>query len=145
MRRHRLTLLVFSLFCACASDPLPGRWTASTTTGAITLSTTLTLHADGTLAVTDTGRGSCTGTRTYTGLTWSSSATIVAFAGTPACTGSIVCTSGTTTAMLNCPAAPSFSMAGACAYTLGSDNNTLTLRDCSGNAGTATTYTREAN
>ena len=145
--RVRFTVFVtlVASLVSCAGDPLPGTWTASTTTGTITLATTLVLNADGTVRVTDAGRGTCTGSRTYTGLTWSSSPTVLAFAGVAACTGAVTCVVGTMNSVVGCPASPSAAMTSACGYALSADGNTLTLSNCSGSAGTSTAYVRAAN
>ena len=134
--------------CGCASNPLVGRWTASTPSGTFMLATTLALADDDTMTVTDTGTGACTGSRTYTGLHWSSSqeasAMTLTFSGVATCAGMIACSSAGTTVNIGCPADTS-QMTGACGYAFSSDTNSLTLSNCSGSAGSSTVYTRAPN
>lgn len=146
MNARWLLSLALPALCGCATDPLVGRWTASTTRNGITLSTSLTLGADNSVSVTDTGMGACTGTRRYTGLTWgvsrTSAAATLTFAGVSDCSGSITCTQGGSTVTLGCPTPPAPRMTSACGFAVSADGNTLTLSDCSGQGGSAATYTR---
>ena len=133
------------LLCGCAANPLVGRWTAATPSGAYTLATTLAFADDNTMTVTDAGTGTCSGSRMYSGLRWSSSqasaAMTVTFSGGATCSGMIVCTSMGSTVNIGCPTDTS-QMTGACGYSLSQDMNALTLSNCSGSTGSSTTYTR---
>jgi hypothetical protein len=109
------------------SNPLVGSWTEAASVGGQTTQTTYEVNGDGTLDVTSTGSGACTGTVTTTGLQWASTSTSITFSGTGTCSGNVTCGAVT----INC-AGNQTSYAGSCTYTLSNNNDTLALTNCSG-------------
>jgi hypothetical protein len=124
----------------CAGNPLVGEWQYSQSVGTASFSATYNLAGDGTGTLTAAGSGACTGTQTYQGFTWSSSATTITFTGTPSCTGSISCGG----VMVTSCSGASMVQTGACNYQLSNSNNSLTISNCSGGSmmNGATTLTR---
>ena len=123
----------------CAGNPLTGDWQVTITAGA-GLTETLTLHlgGDGAASYTQAGSGSCMGTVTNSGFTWTSTATTLTVSGTATCTGMVTCTVlGTDHTAADCSASSSSPSAGACTYALSADNNTLTISNCSNSMMTA--------
>jgi hypothetical protein len=131
-------LLVLAL-AGCNDGPaaagLVGKWTTAVSSGGVTFNETFDLQAGGTATLTLTGTGSCHGTETYTGGSWSSAATTLTLSGNPACSGGLTCTIMGTVVNIGCSSAPS---SGTVPYTL--DNNTLTLTQTN-DAGSMSTLT----
>jgi hypothetical protein len=109
-----------------SSNPLVGSWAEASSVAGETTQTTYELNGDGTVVVTATGSGLCTGTETVTGLQWAATSSSVTFSGTGMCSGGVTC--GPLT--FNCSGAQSY--AGACTYALSSNNDTLALTGCTG-------------
>ena len=109
-----------------SSNPLVGRWTVASSAGGETTQTTDELNSDGTLVVTSTGSGACTGTETVTGLQWAATSSSVTFSGTGTCSGGITCGPFS----INCASMQSY--AGSCTYALSNNDDTLTLTNCTG-------------
>jgi len=108
---------------ALAQSPLEGKWTSDTSQGGISFSTTLELAAGGVANLTIKGNGSCSGTQTYLGGTWSATATMLTLGGNPSCSGTIMCTVMGFPVNLDCSSGADQS--GSFTYTLA--GNTLTL------------------
>ncbi len=127
------------LGAGCSSDPLVGTWATSFTYLGTTGTSTYQVNGDGTLAYTLSGSGStCSGSMTWSGYTWTSTGTSVAFAGVPQCSGSFTCGAFS----LNCTAGSSQALkAGSCSYALSNNDDTLALTSCSGTSDV--TLTRE--
>lgn len=132
MKPFRAMLVGVSLATAVAScggsSPLVGRWTASVQpqTGA-TDSLTLALNADGSMTIALAGTGSCSGALSYSGFSWTSTATSFTAAGAGTCSG----------AGVTCPGAAGMAtcgttgpMAGTCTYQLSNNNLTLVVSGC---------------
>ena len=118
-----------SSFSSGPSNPLVGSWTTAVTSGSSTRTETVTVNADGTLSVAlTTGGGSCSGTLTYDGYAWTSTATSVTITGSGSCAGTITCGSLT----YDCSTATKGVTAGTCTYALSNGNDTLALTGCSG-------------
>lgn len=125
-------------------NPLVGDWSRPDMRGA---PTTITLHlgSDSTATITAVGYLTCSGTESYTGLTWSATGSTLTFPTTYACSGSVTCNGGAGAAMSNCPDGWLSREKGDCPYTLSGDGNTLVIGPCSGDPGSAVlTYTRAA-
>lgn len=125
-----------------SGNPLIGTWSTTISSGAGNTSTlNITFAAGGTASVNllitsimDMGSSAtCTGAGfTFSGYTWSSTATTLTIGGTPGpCSGSASCTKGGRTDTVNCAAsmltAPD--LAGMGTYVLSNNNNTLTLNN----------------
>ena len=107
-----------------AVSPLIGKWGTAVSSGGVSYNEVFDLQDAGTANLTITGTGSCHGTQSYTGGTWTSTANTLTLGGTPACTGQIDCT------IMGAMISIGFgggSNSGTFTYTLGSNNNTLTL------------------
>jgi hypothetical protein len=118
-------------------SPLVGTWATPTSTGGLNGTVTVDLNGDGSLSVIFSGAStSCTGTETWTGYSWTSTSSVVAFSGTGSCAGGITC--GPLT--LNCSGNQAF-QPGSCSYAFSNNNNTLILTNCVGTSNA--TYTRQ--
>ncbi|MDP3274680.1 MAG: hypothetical protein Q8Q09_05750 [Deltaproteobacteria bacterium] len=134
--RLSVALVSTLAIAGCAGNPLVARWTATQNSGGINTTVTMTLNADGTstfglqpmggtvsgVTVTCAGAG-----LTYTGNTWTSTATTLVFAGSPTCSGMSTCTAGGTDTTFDCAAAGTNNFNGSQNYTLSGDNRTLTM------------------
>jgi len=131
-------LLVLAL-AGCTDGPvaagLAGKWSTIVSSGGVTFKETFDFEGGGTANLTLNGTGSCSGTETYTGGSWSSTATTLTLSGTPACSGGLTCTIMGTVVNIGCSSAPS---SGTFTYTL--SNNTLTLTQTN-DAGSMSTLT----
>ena len=119
-----------------SSNPLVGSWTQASSAGGQTTQTTYEVNGDGTVVVTTTGSGSCTGTETVTGLQWAATASEVTFSGTGTCSGGLTCGAIT----ISCASNTTYS--GACTYALSNNDDTLTLSACTGTSNTTLIRTR---
>lgn len=142
-----LVPIVAVLFCTpgCGPAPIVGRWTRTATTGGAVLTTVEAFDADGSATITLSGAGGCTGSITYTGLTWTTDATSIVFAGHGACAGTVNCVISGASVIVDCVHAPNGPQDGACDYALSTDGNSLTISNCTGSLGGSTTYSRAAN
>jgi hypothetical protein len=136
-------------------NPLVGLWNTSyntsTTMGMARGSLTADIRGDGTAvytvgltSVSAAGvQATCTGTLTYTGLMWSSTATVLTVSGPGTCTGSSTCTLGPISYTFDCSMAMGrndTNPVGTYNYTLVS-NNTLTVTNTNSGS-SAVTFTR---
>ncbi len=118
-------------------NPLIGVWTSTILpqTG-VSYALTLTFATGGGLTLGLGTTPSCSGTLSYTGYGWTSTATTVAITGTGACTGAgFTCTNGAT-----CATTPL--SATSCTFALSNSNNTLVLTCPAPNDSLNLTYTR---
>jgi hypothetical protein len=122
-----LALVVLGM--GCSHNPLVGTWTQPVMVATFSGTESFEVNGDGTLVVLVQGAGSsCSGTWTYSGYSWASTASSVTWSGTPMCTGSLTCGNVT----VACSSNTSQLQAGSCTYALSSDDNTLTLTGCTG-------------
>ena len=112
-----------------AGNPLVGSWETAFSSAGITGTETYQVNADGTLSYSLSASGTCSGSLTWSGYLWSSTATSVAFSGTPVCSGSATCGALTYSCSLAMSAAPT---SGACDYALSNGDDTLALTNCTG-------------
>jgi hypothetical protein len=112
--------------CGGSTNPLDGTWQTASTFLSCTGTRAYTLNGDGSLVVTETGGGACSGAWTTTGLAWAATSTEITFSGTGTCTGTVSYGS------LGLTCSSSTSYTGACAYALSANDDTLTLSQCSG-------------
>jgi hypothetical protein len=148
-----MTLRCFSLFATilavsaagCAGNPLDGTWADSASGSGIAATVSLTFNSDGTLDetndLTQLMGDSCTGALTFTGLTWTSTASDITLTGTQQCASTLSCA---TLGALTCDQANSANGSGqvtngSIPYTLESGNNTLVLHSSGGDL----TFTRQ--
>ncbi len=124
-----LVLGVLALTAAgCSSNPLVGRWTATNSGGGVQTTVTMTLGGGGNADATIVGMGACTGTMTFTGATWTSTATAITFAGMSTCAGMVMCTIAGTTVNVDCSMAGNLNAtSGTHSYTLSNSNMTLVV------------------
>jgi hypothetical protein len=113
----------------CGGNPLIATWTAaiSPQTGA-TDKFALTLNSDKSLSMALSGTGSCSGSLSYAGMTWSSSGSTLTISGTPTCTGAgVTCPApvGTLGCSSTGPGASS------CTYAMSNNNKSLVVSGCS--------------
>jgi hypothetical protein len=105
--------------------PLVGRWVTKINQGIIQETMTFELDRDSTFILTGVGSGPCSGTITYAGGTWTSTAQTVTLAGTPTCSGGFSCKLGAEERSYTCANRPFYS--DVFDYRLSSDQNSLTL------------------
>ena len=139
--RRALLLALGLLVCetGCGGNPLIGTWTAAVShqSGA-TDNLAFTLNSNGSLGISLTGTGTCSGSLSWAGMTWTSTGSTVSLAGSPTCSGAgVSCPPpvGTLTCGSTGPGADS------CSYALSNNNRSLTLTGCSTSVYNAT-YTK---
>jgi hypothetical protein len=125
-------VLAMASGCVHSTNPLDGTWVQSVDEpGVATAKITMNLNADGSVAMTEVVTqwmgDPCTGSVSFSGITWSSTASSLTLSGTPACTGTIQCTS---LGPLSCSDVGATSVAsGSVGYTLENGNDTLVLQN----------------
>ena len=117
---------------ACSSDGSPGStglagtWTTNVTSGGVTLAVSVDLQSGGGVIFSETYGGSCSGSFTFTGSSWSATSTLITLSGTPTCAGSGSCSEFGQTTSLTC-ANETAPFNGTVGYSPSSDGSTLTL------------------
>jgi hypothetical protein len=134
--RSSIALSLFTAFiAACSSSSVSGlggsnngagspvgHWQTTDATGV----TTLAIETNATASVTFAASGSCSGTQTNSGYSWSASGSTLSFAGIHSCTGMYTCPMSKS----DCTTSELTDLAGvSCTYAIG--NNQLTLSACS--------------
>ena len=133
-----IAALAMVVVSGCSGNPLVGSWVNSFNSGPTTITDTLNLNGDGSRSEILTFGGDCTGTQTYTGLTWASGGFSILLEGTGTCSGTMTCSDGHS---YTCEPTTKGSLMGNCNYALSDDHNMLTISDCTGGAGS--TFTRK--
>lgn len=137
-----------------AANPLVGTWRASLSASGIDGNSTLTLNANGTASLSAIFTGgmaggmtvTCTGPGlTYSGLTWTSTATTLSITGTPMCSGMISCMVGGMSQDFGCSTAGMNMTEGlsSAMYTLTNNNNTLTITTTSMGMSSMQSFSRQ--
>ncbi len=124
------------------TNPLVGDWVSSTSEAGVVITVTLTLDADNTAGISVEGGGTCSGTVSYAGGNWTSTSTTITLAGTPSCTGAVMCTAnGTTSTVASCTAGSGISSGNTYSYSLSADDKMLTIVTSDSDAGFTTSIT----
>jgi hypothetical protein len=123
--------------CSHGTSPLDGNWVFDEVSSSGVMITVLyAFKSDGTFKYSVLAYPGCTGSLSYTGLTWSATSTQISLSGTNACSGSITCTSSGNVQNATCADFGNGLPTGAEAtYELSADGNTLTLTDVMGDGG----------
>lgn len=134
----------------CGGSPLVGKWRAAASGGGLSVDQNLEFKGDGSVVVSQTGTGTCSGSLTLTGRYTVSGMNLTIDNSSPMCTGMVTCDFMGTPITIDCSAV-TMGMMGmtmtTATYSVSSDNNTLTITTAGGDGGmsSSTMFTRVTN